>query len=232
MIMLAFPYLRYGNFRNGPSPRWENIDKTRSHYQAETGKLVQLMRGIYLDAGEDIEAMILKHAIAKYLYPNAYLSAASAVLLGPTRDGRLFLSGRRIQRTRLRLLEIIQNAAPDHPSVAQAVVDDGMGEFRIDVSSMRQRFLEAFRLRSEHAASIGETMREAIANRLIEQYGSAQGAADATWALAGANQRYREGEHAERFFLRPPLTTEPARNEAALDLIVAWHGFAQQAGFS
>ncbi|TIP10186.1 MAG: type II toxin-antitoxin system HipA family toxin, partial [Mesorhizobium sp.] len=133
---------------------------------------------------------MLKHAvrIAKYLYPNAYLSAASAVLLGPTRDGRLFLSGRRIQRRRLRLLEIIQNAAPDHPSVAQAIVDDGMGEFRIDVSSMRQRFLEAFRLRSEHAASIGETMREAIANRLIEQYGSAQGAADATWALARANQ--------------------------------------------
>ncbi|TJV75054.1 MAG: type II toxin-antitoxin system HipA family toxin, partial [Mesorhizobium sp.] len=127
-------------------------------------------------------------------YPNAYLSAASAVLLGPTRDGRLFLSGRRIQRRRLRLLEIIQNAAPDHPSVAQAIVDDGMGEFRIDVSSMRQRFLEAFRLRSEHAASIDETMREAIANRLIEQYGSAQGAADATWALARANQWYREGE--------------------------------------
>ncbi|TIU59465.1 MAG: type II toxin-antitoxin system HipA family toxin, partial [Mesorhizobium sp.] len=123
----------------------ENIDKTRSHYQAETGKLVQLMRGIYVDAGEDIEATILKHAvrIAKYLYPNAYLSAASAVLLGPTRDGRLFLSGRRIQRRRLRLLEIIQNAAPDHPSVAQAIVDDGMGEFRADVSSMRQRFLEA-----------------------------------------------------------------------------------------
>ncbi|RWB85442.1 MAG: type II toxin-antitoxin system HipA family toxin [Mesorhizobium sp.] len=204
----------------------ENIDKTRSHYQAETGKLVQLMRGIYVDAGEDIEATILKHAvrIAKYLYPNAYLSAASAVLLGPTRDGRLFLSGRRIQRRRLRLLEIIQNAAPDHPSVAQAIVDDGMGEIRIDVSSMRQRFLEAFRLRSEHAASIDETMREAIANRLIEQYGSAQGAADATWALARANQWYREGEHAERFFLRPPLTTEPARNGAALDLIVAWHG--------
>lgn len=179
----------------------ENIDKTRSHYQAETGKLVQLMRGIYVDAGEDIEATILKHAvrIAKYLYPNAYLSAASAVLLGPTRDGRLFLSGRRIQRRRLRLLEIIQNAAPDHPSVAQAIVDDGMGEFRIDVSSMRQRFLEAFRLRSEHAASIDETMREAIANRLIEQYGSAQGAADATWALAGANQRYREGEPPSAF---------------------------------
>ncbi|APO73321.1 hypothetical protein AM571_CH00471 [Rhizobium etli 8C-3] len=82
----------------------ENIDKARSHYQAETGKLVQLMRGIYVDAGEDIEATVLRHAvrIARYLYPHAYLSAASAVLLGPTRDGRLFLSGRRIQRTRLR----------------------------------------------------------------------------------------------------------------------------------
>jgi len=31
-----------------------------------------------------------------------------------------------------------------------------MGEFRIAVSSIRQRFLEAFRLRSEHAASIDD----------------------------------------------------------------------------
>ena len=204
----------------------ENIDKTRSHYQAETGKLVRLMRGIYVDAGEDVEATVLKHAvrIARYLYPRAYLSAASAVLLGPTRDGRLFLSGRRVQRTRLRALEIIQNTAPDHPSIAPAVIDDGMGEFRIDVSSMRQRFLEAFRVRSEHAASIDDTMKEAIANRLIEEYGSAQGAADAAWSLARENEWYREGEHAERFLLRRPAAAAPARNEAALDLIVAWHG--------
>jgi hypothetical protein len=38
-------------------------------------------------------------------------SAASAALLGPTRDGRLFLSARRKQRTRIRALEIIQNLA-------------------------------------------------------------------------------------------------------------------------
>src|ERR1700741_4766431 len=147
----------------------ETLDKTRSHYLAETGKLTQLMRGIYVDAGDDVEAVVLKHAlrIAKYLYPRAYLSAASAVLLGPTRDGRLFLSGRRKQRTRLRSLEIIQNEAPAHPSIAPAVIDDGMGEFRVDVSSMRQRFLEAFRLRSEHAASIDEGVRDAIASRLI-----------------------------------------------------------------
>ena len=127
----------------------ENLDKKRGHYRAETGKLVQLVRGIYVDPDDDIDAMVLKHAIriAKYLYPRAYLSAASAVLLAPTRDGRLFLSARRIQRTRMRALEIIQNQAPAHPSLGSAVIDDGMGEFRVDVSSIRQRFLEAFHAR-------------------------------------------------------------------------------------
>jgi serine/threonine-protein kinase HipA len=203
----------------------ETIDKARAHSQAEAGKLAQLMRGIYVDAADDIDATVLKHAvrIAKYLYPRTYLSAASAVLLGPTRDGRLFISGRRIQRTRIRALEIIQNQAPKHPSIGPAVVDDGMGEFRVDVSSVRQRCIEAFRLRSEHAASIGEAMREAIAARLIEEYGSASGAADAVWTLARENEWYREGELAERFLLRRP-TALPVRNEAALDLIVAWHG--------
>jgi len=203
----------------------DNIDKTRGHYQAETGKLVQLMRGIYVDAGDDIDATVLRHAIriAKYLYPRAYLSAASSVLLAPTRDGRLFLSGRRIQRTRIRTLEIIQNVAPQHPSVGEAVVDDGMGEFGVSVSSIRQRFLEAFRLRSEHAASIDEDMRTAIAARLIEEYGSAQAAADALWALARENEWHREAGLAERYLRHWPTTTA-VTNEAALDLIVAWHG--------
>lgn len=203
----------------------ETLDKARSHYLAETGKLVQLVRGVYVDAGDHIDTTVLKHAvrIAKYLYPNAYLSAASAVVLGPTRDGRLFLSGRRIQRTRIRALEIIQNEAPKNPSVAAAVIDDGMGEFRVDVSSIRQRFLEAFRLRSEHAASIDEAMRDAMVSRLIAEYGSAPDAATAVWALARENDWYREGERAERFLLRNPMPVT-VRNEAALDLIVAWHG--------
>ena len=203
----------------------ETLDKSRSHYGAETGKLVQLMRGIYVDAEDDIDAAVLRHAvrIARYLHPQAYLSAASAALLGPTRDGRLFLSARRKQRTRIRGLEIIQNEAPEHPSVGSAVIDDGMGEFRINVSSIRQRFLEAFRLRSEHAASIDEDMREAIAARLIEEYGSPKGAADAVWALARENEWYREGELAERFFLHRPAIG-PIKNQAALDLTVAWHG--------
>ena len=203
----------------------ETIDKTRGHRQAEAGQLVQLMRGIYIDAGDDIVATVLRHAvrIAKYLYPQAYLSAASAVLLGPTQDGRLFLSARRKQRTRIRALEIIQNEAPSHPSVGEATIDDGMGEFRIAVSSIRQRFLEAFRLRSEHAASIDDQTRAAIGARLIEEYGTAQGAADAIHALARENEWYREGEAAERYLLRRP-STEPVKNQAALDLIVAWHG--------
>lgn len=203
----------------------ENLDKARGHYQAETGKLVQLMRGIYVDAADNVDRVVLGHAvrIARYLYPKAYLSGASAALLGPTPDGRLFLSARRNQRTRIRALEIIQNQAPDHPSVAEAVVEDELGEVRVTASSTRQRFLEAFRLRSEHASAISDELRAATANQLIEDFGSARAAADAIWALARENRWLREGEAAERFLLQRP---EPVAvvNKAELDLIVAWHG--------
>ncbi len=203
----------------------ETLDRVRSHYLTETGKLVQLMRGIYVDADDDIDATVMKHAvrIARYLYKSAYLSGASAALLGPTRDGRLFLSSRRKQRTRIRALEVIQNEAPKHPSVAEAIIDDGMGEFRIAVSSIRQRFLEAFRMRSEHAASIDDEMRATIVARLIEEYGSAKQAADAVWALARENGWLREAEAAERYLLHRPSGVA-VKNEAAVDLIVAWHG--------
>jgi serine/threonine-protein kinase HipA len=203
----------------------ETIDKAQSHYQAETGKLVQLMRGIYADADENIDEAVLNHGvrIAQYLYPNTYLSSASAVLLAPSRDGRLFLSGRRTQRTRIRGLEIIQNKAPSKPSLGDGIVADSMGEFRVNVSSLRQRFLEAFRIRSEHAASIDGAMRDQIAARLIEEYGTPKDATDAVWALARENEWYKEGESAERFLLKTP-TASTSRNEATFNLIVAWHG--------
>ncbi|MGO7034954.1 type II toxin-antitoxin system HipA family toxin [Rhizobium ruizarguesonis] len=204
----------------------ENIDKTRAFRQAEAGKLVHLMRGIYVDADEDVDQTVRIHAvrIAKYLYPNAYLSAASAVLLGPMRDGRLFLTGRRVQRQRIRTLEIIQNKAPDHPSVAQAVVGDDLGELRVHVSSLRQRFLEAFRIRSEHAASFDETMKEGISSRLIDEYGGAEAAADAVFKLARDNDWLDEGRAADRFLKQKPAARIAVTNQAALDLIVAWHG--------
>ena len=203
----------------------ETLDKTRSHYLAETGKLVQLMRGIYVDATDDIDQTVLAHAvrIGRYLYPNAYLAAASAVLLGPTRDGRLYLTGPRTQRTRIRALEIIQNKAPPKPSLAAASVADSLGEFSVNVSSIRQRFLEAFRLRSEHAASLDASTREAIAARLVEEYGSPQAASDVVWAQARENGWYREGEGAEKYLLRGPLIA-PQVNAAAFALTVAWHG--------
>lgn len=203
----------------------ETINKTRAHGLADAGRLIRFMRGIYADTSDDIEATVLRHAvrIARYLYPNAYLSGASAALLAPTRDGRLFMSGRRGQRTRLRALEIIQNKAPQRPSIGDAVIDDGMGEFRIAVSSMRQRFLEAFRLRSEHAAAIDEGMRDAIATRLVDEYGTPREAADAVWALARENEWHREGALAERFLMHRARAVT-VRNTAALDLTAAWHG--------
>jgi serine/threonine-protein kinase HipA len=203
----------------------ETINKARSHYLTQTGRLVRIMRGVYVDADDDADATVLRHAvrIAHYLYPRAYLSAASAVLLGPTRDGRLFLSARRRQRTRIRSLEIIQNRAPARPSVGRAVVADAMGEFQVEVSTVRQRFLECFRLRSEHSSSVDEAMREAMAARLVEEYGSPTAAAEAVWTLARENAWTREGDLAERFLQRRP-PAPMARNEAALTLMVAWHG--------
>jgi serine/threonine-protein kinase HipA len=145
-------------------------------------------------------------------------------LLAPTPDRRLFLSGRRNKRTRLRALEIVQNEAPDHPSTAAAVIGDDLGELRIDVSSPRQRLLEAFRLRSEHASAIIEEMRVQMAARLVEEHGTPQAAADAVWALVRENGWYREGEGADGFLMAQPGTTKAPVNKAAFDLVVAWHG--------
>jgi serine/threonine-protein kinase HipA len=124
----------------------------------------------------------------------------------------------------LRTLKIVQNQAPAHPSTALAVIGDDLGELRVDVASPRQRFLEAFRLRSGHASAVTGEMRAQMATRLVEEYGSPRAAADATWALARENEWSREGEGAERFLLAQPGAVKPPVNKAALDLLVAWHG--------
>jgi serine/threonine-protein kinase HipA len=194
----------------------ETLDAKRAHLRAQAGEFVQLVRGVYVDAADDVETTVLSHAvrIARYLYPTAYLSSASAVLLGPTPDGRLFISGRRNRRTRLRTLEIVMNEASAHPSTVKVVVGDDMGELRAEASSPRQRFLEAFRLRSEHATAVTEPMRAQMAARLVEELGSSQAAADAVWALARENGWYREGEGAERYLLARPKADKVAGNKA------------------
>ena len=193
----------------------ETIDAKRAHNCARAGMLTPLVRGVYVENDSDIETVILGHAvrIARYLYPSAYLSSASSLLLGPAPDGRLFISGRRNQRTRLRTLEIVQNTAPQHPSTAPAVVGDDLGELHVDISTPRQRILEAFRLRSEHASAVTPEMRDRMAVRLVEEYGSPEAAADAVWALARGNGWYREGERAERFLLQQPARRQGASQQ-------------------
>lgn len=93
----------------------------------------------------------------------------------------------------MRSLEILQNKVPPHPSTAAAVVSDDPGELRVDVSSPRQCFLEAFRLRSGHASAITAEIRLLMAARLVEEYGTPKEAADAARALARENDWYREG---------------------------------------
>ena len=203
----------------------ETLDAKRAHQRAKAGELISLVRGVYVDPG-DIDATVMGYAIriARYLYPKASLASASAVLLGPTSEGKLYISGARNQRTRLRGLEIVQNEAPAHPSVVSAVVGDDLGELRVEASSPRQRFLESFRRRSEHAAAIDDAKRRAMARRLVEEYGTPEKAADAVRALARENKWFHEAENAERYLLDQPASREVPANKAALDLIVAWHG--------
>jgi serine/threonine-protein kinase HipA len=204
----------------------ETIDPQTAHRKARAGELLPIIRGVYLSSDGDADTILREHAvrIARYLYPTAYLSSASAILLAPTADGRLFLSGRRNQRTRLRGLDIVQTQAPPKPSLDSAVIGDSLGEFSVKISSPEQRMLEAFRLRSEQASAISEEMRRRTAERLIAEYGTPGAAADALWTLARANDWFREGEGAERY-LRGSLTpSAPIPNRAAFSLVVAWHG--------
>jgi serine/threonine-protein kinase HipA len=203
-----------------------NIDRHRAYAAAQAGDLIHLARGVYVDAGDDANRVVMNHAIriAAYFYPQAYLSGASAMTLSPTQDGRLFLSGRRNQRNRIRALEIIQNEAPDHPSTVPVIVGDSMGEITLTASSPRQRFLEAFRRRSEHASAINPDMRREMAERLLEEYGSSAAAADALWAVGRPNRWTSEAEAAEQYLQTDMAEGWAPKNQAAIDLTVAWHG--------
>jgi serine/threonine-protein kinase HipA len=75
----------------------ETIDAKQAHLRAQAGDLIPLARKVYLAQSADVDQAVMAHAvrIAHCMYPSAYLSSASAFLLTPTADGRLFISGRR-----------------------------------------------------------------------------------------------------------------------------------------
>ncbi len=198
------------------------IDKHRAQYGLETGRLVRVMRGIYVTAECDAEVVLFDHAlrIAAYLYPNTYLCGASAEHLAPTPDGRLFLAGRRNARTRLRDLEIIQTRAPDAPETEDAQITDPMGKTGIRRSTLRFRYLESFRRRSESGAAMSIEMQVDIASRLVEAAGSKEAAIIECWRLARTNSWHGEAGQAEAFITKP-LRELPQRG---MTLHVGWHG--------
>ena len=200
----------------------ETIDKHRARYGAETGRLVQVMRGIYVAAEDDADAVLFDHAlrVAAYLYPNTYLCGASAEQLAPTPDRRLFLSGRRNARTRLRNLEIVQTRAPDAPETETAQTTDPLGDLRVRRSTLRFRYLESFRRRSEAGTAMTIEMQTDIAARLVDAAGGGREAIVACWRLAQANRWRMEAGRAEAF-IATPAHEAPQRQTA---LHVGWHG--------
>jgi len=200
----------------------ETIDKHRVQYGVETGRIVQIMRGIYVAAEDDADAVLFDHAlrIAAYLYPNTYLCGFSAEQLAPTPDRRLFLSGRRNARTRLRGLEIVQTRAPDAPETETVHTADPMGEFSVRRSTLRFRYLESFRRRSETGAAMPVEMQADIAVRLVEAAGDQRGAIVGCWRLAEANGWRAEAGRAEQFIATPLREGPPPRTV----LHVGWHG--------
>ena len=200
----------------------ETIDKHRAQYGMETGRLVQIMRGIYVASEDDADAVLFDHAlrIAAYLYPSTYLCGASAEQLVPTPDRRLFLSGRRNARTRLRTLEIVQTRAPDAPETETAQTTDPTGDLTVRRSTLRFRYLESFRRRSEAGAAMPIDMQADIAARLVETAGGKKAAVIECWRLAEANGWRAEAGRAETF-IATPLREAPPRGKV---FHVGWHG--------
>ena len=202
----------------------ETIDKHRAQYGVQTGRLVQIVRGIYVAAGDDADSVLFDHAprIAAYLYPNTYLCGASAERLAPTPDRRLFLSGRRNARTRLRTLEIVQTRAPGAPETESVRTADPMGALTVRRSTLRFRYLESFRRRSEAGAAMPVEMQSDIAARLVDLRRRRTGGGHRVLA-AGRGQRVAGGGGARGSVHRHAVAGGAAKGDGA-PCRMAWRG--------
>jgi serine/threonine-protein kinase HipA len=125
----------------------ENLDKTRSHYRAGAGKLVTLVRGIYKS--------ILTTTLIPWCsnMPSASPNLSIPVPTSPLRARFFSLPrGTGVERAPYPAHPYTRRdhqdqRLPTHPSALLSSTT--AWEIQVDVSSIRQRFLEAFRLRSE-----------------------------------------------------------------------------------
>ncbi len=189
----------------------ETIDAKRAHQRAQAGEILQLVRGVYVDQAADVDAAILDHAIriAHYLYPNAYLSSASAALLARHRMGGCSSAVDAISApgcpTSRSFRTKHHNILPrQRQSWAMVWANCGF-QCLPPVSA----FSNHFRLRSAHASAITSDMRAQMAARLVVELGTPKAVADAIWALARENNWYREGEGAQRYLLTQPGAAKP-----------------------
>ncbi len=137
----------------------ETADAKQAHLRAQGGDLIQLVRGVYVDAGDDVEATVPVIAVrmraASIRQPVCPRRAPSSSDRRRTDgcssadDGTSAPGSARSRSSRTR--------RPAHPSSGRR--RRRRRHWRaapIEASSPRQRFLEAFRLRSEHASAITE----------------------------------------------------------------------------
>lgn len=201
-----------------------NIDKHKAAYGESSGRLVQIMRGIYVDTSSDIDATILKHGfrIAKYLYKNARFIGYSAQKLAATPDGKIYISGARNSRVRLRSLEIIQTKTSASPSVQTAIIKDDLGEFTINTSSLRQQLFEAVRTRTEAASSISIDMKSQMITRYLSDFPDTQEAINNIWILGKENDWLKEANIIEGH-IKSGFKLEELRNQAEFTLSIFWH---------
>ncbi len=201
----------------------ENIDKHGASYGEDTGRLVQLTKGVYVSNDKNIDDEIRSHAfrITNYIYKNAYFIGYSAYELSPTLDGKVYIGGAKNVRNRIRSIEIIQTKRIQVPSLQSAIIKDDMGEFSVKISSPLQRVFESERNRTEAASSISLEMKKEILQRFLKEY-DASIAIEAVWEFGKENGWLKEAQAIENH-IKNGLNFVEVKNQAAFSLEVYWH---------
>lgn len=202
----------------------EDIDKRRAAYLRESGRLIAVARGIHVEPGDDPARLLPAHAVrlARYLYPDAYLSHASAWRLGPGADGTLFLAGNTRHQAVLPGLRLIKSVMPATPSLREVVVSDERGEMVMQASSWRQLLLEQFRRTSHPGRALSLPEWRAAFDRFVAEHGGEDAALAHLQQFAvrmGWQDAWQQAQTTLALMAQEPtLRPEP---EA---LSVAWHG--------